>query len=133
MASTYRQRYFGEEKENRIQYPYKGQARFLQICLDYEGTDSPLTCTVDGNNLREVAIKNGVKDIVSLYDNGGTELHPSKENVVQQFIEMADRCHPGDIMIFQYSGHGTHTEDQDGDESDGQDEAFCLTTADGQD
>ena len=36
-------------------------------------------------------------------------------------------------MVFQYSGHGTHQEDQDGDESDGQDEALCLRTEDGQD
>ena len=74
-----------EERENDIKYKFCGQTRMLQVCLNYEGSESPLTCTIDGENLKNVAIKAGVKDIVSLYDNGTTELHPTKENVVNQF------------------------------------------------
>ena len=39
---------------------------------------------------------------------------------------MCDRCEEGDFLVFQFSGHGTHEDDEDGDESDGQDEALCL-------
>ena len=42
-----------------------------------------MNCSVDGDMVREVAQKNGVKDIVSLYDNGTTELYPSKANVIK--------------------------------------------------
>ena len=133
MTSTSNQRFMGKEKENRIKYPFKGQVRFLQVILDYEGTDGPLTCSVDGDLLREVAVKNGVKDIVSLYDNGSTEKCASKANVVAEFAAMAQRCEKGDYLIFQYSGHGTHVEDEDGDESDGNDEAMCLRGENGED
>ena len=34
--------------------------------------------------------------------------------------------------MFQFSGHGTHEEDLDGDESDGEDEAMCLRNEDGE-
>ena len=72
MASTGIQRFMGQNKENSIRYPFKGQVRLLQVMLNYEGTDAPLNCTVDGDMVREVAQKNGVKDIVSLYDDGST-------------------------------------------------------------
>jgi len=32
----------------------------------------------------------------------------------------------GDSLVVTYSGHGTHTPDKNGDESDGRDEALCL-------
>ena len=40
---------------------------------------------------------------------------------MNEFIAMAQRCQPGDYLVFQYSGHGTHVEDENGDESDGRD------------
>jgi hypothetical protein len=32
---------------------------------------------------------------------------------------------PGDVLVFQFAGHGTHVADLDGDEADGRDEALC--------
>jgi hypothetical protein len=32
---------------------------------------------------------------------------------------------PGDVIVFQYAGHGTHVDDLDGDEDDDRDEALC--------
>jgi hypothetical protein len=54
----------------------------IQACLNYEGTESPLTCTEDGQNVRIIAEQSGATDIVSLYDDGSTELYPTKENLV---------------------------------------------------
>lgn len=132
MSSTCKQRFYGEDRENDLKYKFTGQCRMIQVCLDYEGSESPLTCSIDGENLRHVAEKAGVKDITALFDNGSTELHPTKANVLEQFVGAAERCHPGDILVFQYSGHGTREEDQDGDESDGYDEALCLTSKTGE-
>ena len=33
---------------------------------------------------------------------------------------------PGDRLIFHFSGHGSYTVDNDGDENDGADELICL-------
>ena len=121
MSSTYKQRYLGTEKESRVKYQFTGQLRLIQVCLDYEGTESPLSCTVDGDNVREIVAKSGATDIVSLYDNGSTPLYPTKENVINEFVSMCGRCQAGDFIAFQFSGHGTHEDDEDGDESDGQD------------
>ena len=42
MCSTHRQRYFLEEKENRVARPFTGKVRMLLVALNYEGSDSPL-------------------------------------------------------------------------------------------
>ncbi|MNW99058.1 Caspase domain protein [compost metagenome] len=34
-------------------------------------------------------------------------------------------CKPGDVVVFQFSGHGTQVDDLNGDENDGLDEALC--------
>lgn len=40
---------------------------------------------------------------------------------------------PGDVIVFQFSGHGTHVEDINGDELDRRDEALCpVNFAEGQ-
>ena len=37
---------------------------------------------------------------------------------------------PGDVLVFQFAGHGTRIADADGDEGDHQDEAFCPVDVD---
>ena len=37
---------------------------------------------------------------------------------------------PGDVLVFQFAGHGTRIADADGDEGDRQDEAFCPVDVD---
>lgn len=38
--------------------------------------------------------------------------------------ELVGGSRPGDVLVFQYAGHGTYLDDLDGDEDDAQDEAF---------
>ncbi|MCV2362610.1 caspase family protein [Paucibacter sp. DJ1R-11] len=38
---------------------------------------------------------------------------------------LVKQARAGDVIVVQYSGHGTHVNDLDGDEDDGQDEALC--------
>jgi len=42
---------------------------------------------------------------------------------------LATRAQPGDLVVFYFSGHGSQTFDQDGDEDDGLDETICPTDA----
>merc|ERR1719221_1312164 len=56
----------------------------------------------------------------------------TKENVADKIRQIGNECQEGDFFVFYYSGHGTNLKDQSGDEADGQDEAFCFVTPDGQ-
>ena len=55
MSTIFNKRFGNDPNETRLTYKYTGQAHILQACLDYIGTPSPLTCTVDGNNVKMVA------------------------------------------------------------------------------
>lgn len=101
---------------------------FVVLCaLDYKQTRNPLTCTVDGNNLVELANLCNVTAMTKLFNEEATV-----PNVEQALLEMAARCGPNDYLIFYYSGHGTNLPDQDGDEDDHQDEAYCFVNERGQ-
>lgn len=45
---------------------------------------------------------------------------------------IGSRCRENDFFVFYYSGHGTEVPDENGDEKDGMDEAFCFVTPSGQ-
>lgn len=103
---------------------------FVLICaLDYKNTSNPLTCSIDGRNMERLVRSCGIPDqnVTAMYDEQCT-----KENVAQVVKNIADQCGPGDFFVFYYSGHGTNLQDMSGDEADGQDEAFCFVTPDGQ-
>jgi len=103
-----------------------GQAHMIIIALDYPGTGNELTCTEDGDNMKDLAQKCGIQDVVCLYNNDG-----NKDQVSDAIRDVASRCQPGDYFIFNYSGHGANVPDKDGDEADGNDEALCLVTPEG--
>lgn len=102
------------------------QIHMIVLALDYPGTGNELTCTVDGQNMANLAQMCGVTDLVHMTNN---DCH--KENVLRVIQEMGSRCEAGDYFIFNYSGHGANVPDKDGDEEDGQDESLCLVTPDG--
>lgn len=106
-----------------------GNIFVLIMALDYKQTNNPLTCSIDGRNMEQLIRSCGVpqQNITAMYDEQCT-----KENVEQQVQHIASQCGPGDYFVYYYSGHGTNMADQEGDEEDGQDEAFCFVTPDGQ-
>lgn len=61
-----------------------------------------------------------------MFDDRTTDLYPTKKNVLKQMSEIASSCTNGDMFVVYYSGHGSNVPDTDGDEQDGEDEAFCL-------
>lgn len=112
-----------------------GEIHMLIVSLDY--TYNPalqLTGVSDGRNMERLAKNAGVQDIVSMYDTEhllGSSMFPHAGNVCREMQKMGKKCKKGDIFIFFYSGHGLNVPDLDGDESDGEDEAFACPDADG--
>ena len=49
----------------------------------------------------------------------------TRSNIEQKLRQLVNSSRAGDVIVFQYSGHGTHVNDLNGDEDDGQDEAIC--------
>jgi uncharacterized caspase-like protein len=103
----------------------------LSVGLNYEGSESELSCTPDCERLTAIASKCGVKDIVKIYDDGSTDLHPCIADVSQAIREMGARCEPDDYFVFQFSGHGSNEENKD--EASGYDSILCLTSRDKED
>merc|ERR1719215_1286019 len=46
--------------------------------------------------------------------------------IVGRLQDYAQKCGPEHTFVFFYAGHGTQSEDEDGDEDDGQDEEMCF-------
>lgn len=104
-----------------------GQVRMIICAIDYKKTKRPLTCTLDGNNIQELAKDCGVEDVTVLYDEQCTSA-----NVERVIGQVGARCQDEDYFVFYYSGHGSSVEDTDFDEADGMDEAFCFVDMNGQ-
>lgn len=106
-----------------------GETYVLICALDYKKTGNALTCSIDGRNMEELCEACDIprENVRAMYDEQCT-----KENVEEAIEEMLGQCGANDNFVFYYSGHGTSMKDQTGDEADGQDEAFCFVTADGQ-
>jgi hypothetical protein len=104
-----------------------GEVHVLICALDYKRTSNPLTCTIDGNNFAALCEQCNAKTVHKLFDEEATV--PA---VKEALTTLASKCGPDDYFIFYYSGHGTNLPDQDGDEADHQDEAFCLVDDRGQ-
>jgi hypothetical protein len=56
----------------------------------------------------------------------------SRSGLVSAIQQLISGAEPGDVLAFQFSGHGTQVRDIDGEESDSSDEALCpVDFADG--
>jgi len=107
----------------------------LIVSLDYKYDPTlELTGIVDGQNIEKMARAAGVEDIVVLFDNIDFKesKFPLKNNIRRAMKEMGSRCGPNDLFFFFYSGHGLNVPDDDGDEADGEDEAFATPDKSGE-
>lgn len=69
----------------------------------------------------------GAKYVKTLYNQQAT-----RDAIIQAIREVGPMAGSGDTFLFYYTGHGDLLADQDGDEKDGQDEAFCTLGPDGE-
>lgn len=54
-----------------------------------------------------------------------TDGDATREAIDRELERLVTNSSPGDVLVFQYSGHGTHLPDLDADEEDREDEAIC--------
>jgi metacaspase-1 len=96
----------------------------LALCIginDYSGTGSDLAgCVNDANDWSTALGKHGFNPINKLFNKQATgdAIRKGIKNLVSQA-----KC--GDLVVIQYSGHGSFVPDDDGDEPDGTDECLC--------
>ena len=54
-----------------------------------------------------------------------TDEQATRAALQRELLSLVSDSRMGDVIVFQYAGHGTHVPDLDGDDEDGQDEALC--------
>lgn len=87
----------------------------------YGGWDGPLAaCEFDANDMAVIAKSRGMKSTVLLTKKG------TRANVLGGMRSAAKALNAGDLFFITYSGHGGQIPDVSGDESDKQDETWCL-------
>jgi hypothetical protein len=98
-------------------------AKKLALCIginDYPGTDSDLAGCVNDANDWGVALKARGFTVTKLLDAA------AKGKAMRQGIaRLIGAAGAGDLVVVQYSGHGSFVLDEDGDEADGTDECLC--------
>jgi len=99
-----------------------GEVRMIICALNYRGLGvGELKATVDGDMMQELARACGVTDVTCLYEEQAT-----LGNIRSAIQQVGSRTGPDDYFVFFFSGHGVSIPDDDGDESDGMDEAFVT-------
>src|SRR5215213_4317569 len=75
----------------------------------------------DVRYIKAALVKNGfnLNNVDSLLNEKAT-----KKNILAALDALYERAKEGDIVVFHFSGHGQQIEDDNGDESDGYDEAM---------
>jgi len=90
---------------------------------DYPGTGNDLRgClndVADWSSLLKDIYK--FDEVVNMKDASCT-----KNNIKAAILKLIEVSIPGDVLVIQYSGHGTYTTDQNGDEIDNKDEAIVM-------
>jgi hypothetical protein len=93
------------------------------VCIginNYPGTDSDLSgCVNDAKDWQEVLDSRGFKTDV-LLDGDATW-----QNMTDAIREGVQTAEDGDLVVIEYSGHGSYVPDVDGDEPDARDEVLC--------
>ncbi len=76
-------------------------------------------CVADAQNWQAVLAGMGFA-VESLHDGDAT-----RAGILRSLETLIGQSQAGDVLAFQYSGHGTHVQDLDGDEVSGEDQAIC--------
>jgi hypothetical protein len=93
------------------------------LCIginDYPGTNSDLSgCVNDANDWAKALTKRGFQVGRMLNKNAtGKAMRKAMQSIISKAAQ-------GDLVVIQYSGHGSFVPDDDGDEPDGTDECLC--------
>ncbi|MCA1604585.1 MAG: caspase family protein [Acidobacteria bacterium] len=87
----------------------------------YSGWSGDLVaCEADAQDMTSIAKANGFK-VTMLLTKSGT-----RARVVKEIKSAATRLKSGDMFVLSYSGHGGQLPDLNADETDAEDETWCL-------
>lgn len=92
--------------------------RALCIGIDEYAASPLFGCVNDAKEWRSVLKARGFE--TELLTNG----QATRAGLIRAITDLIEGSRPGDVLVLQYAGHGTHLDDVDGDENDGQDEAL---------
>jgi hypothetical protein len=96
----------------------KPRQRAVCIGIDDYPTSPLAGCVNDAREWRTALQDRGFE--TTLLTNG----QATRSGLIRALSDLIDGAQPGDVLVFQYAGHGTHVDDVDNDEDDGQDEAL---------
>jgi hypothetical protein len=82
-------------------------------------------CINDTNRIKELLSSYGFNDLKILTDN--TVIKPTKTNILNELRNLIVNANSGDVLFFQFSGHGSWNYDKNGDETDGRDEILVSS------
>ena len=96
----------------------------LLIGCNYIGTQYELSgCINDTENIQnKLKTQYNFNNILIMSDN--TTKKPTKMNILEEIKKLLSNANSGDKLFLSFSGHGTITQDINGDEKDGLDEMF---------
>jgi hypothetical protein len=96
----------------------RGVRRALCVGID-EYRDQPLEGCVNDSNAWGRVLTSAGFTVAYLHNKQATN-----RRILQALHDLIDEARAGDVLVFQYAGHGTQIPDNNGDETDGFDEAF---------
>lgn len=104
-----------------------GKKSALLIGINYTGTQNELYgCISDVNSINERISGQGFNNITILTDL--TTKKATKDNILMELKNLLINSQAGDLLFLLYSGHGTYTDDKNGDENTGYDQ--CIVPCD---
>eukprot|EP00927_Polykrikos_kofoidii_P078821 TRINITY_DN75614_c0_g1_i1.p1 TRINITY_DN75614_c0_g1~~TRINITY_DN75614_c0_g1_i1.p1 ORF type:complete len:576 (-),score=106.13 TRINITY_DN75614_c0_g1_i1:102-1589(-) len=129
------QTYIGQEQPNHINEPppsMTGRKKALLVGCNYPGSRAELGgCINDTASWREVLTDIygfNPSDITVLTDDQHDfRKRPTLNNMRQGLCWLVAGAVPGDVLFWQFSGHGSQQESWSNTESDGLDEVLCPT------
>lgn len=101
----------------------RGAGRRLGLCIGidkYPEGNALFGCVGDARQWKALLEEKLHFDRVQIV----TDEHATRDGIVAAVGSLLDDAKPGDVVVIQYSGHGTSLPDDDGDEADGTDEAL---------
>ncbi|KAF9438349.1 Ca(2+)-dependent cysteine protease [Entomortierella beljakovae] len=102
-----------------------GERRAVLIGINYFGHDNPLQgCANDTKIMKKFLLEQGFPEEnirVLTDDQAGTELSPTKANIIRNLKWLIHDAQKNDSFFLHYSGHGGQVRDLDGDETEGKD------------
>jgi len=87
---------------------YKTNYKALVVGCNYKNTPYELTgCVKDADSVKSFLVSKGVKEQNVFVLTDDSNIQPTRDNIIQAFIDLLDRSVSGETLIFSYSGHGS--------------------------